>query len=435
MRAPRLIAAQIIQKVLEGKSLSTCLENFLVTLSEQDKSLVQEMCYGVCRFYTRLNFILKLLLKKPLASKEKLLRSLLLIGLYQLMEMRIPAHAAVSETVNAIPTTKTWARGFINAILREYIRQKEAINAKVSSDEVAYYAHPQWWISHIKHDWPNHWQEILFANNAKPPFSLRVNLSHLPRKNYLDLLNKEQLDAQIIPETQAGIILQSPIPVEHLPGFAKGDISIQDGAAQLAAELLELQPGLNILDACAAPGGKLNHILELESNLTCIAIEKDQQRLALIKNNLARLNQHAKLIHSDASNVAHWWQRGQQFDRILLDVPCSASGVIRRHSDIKLLRQAKDISALTEEQYRLLEALWPTLQVGGLLLYVTCSIFKAENEQILHQFLKHHQDAIEEKIIAPWGISCTIGRQTLPSMHHYMDGFYFAKLRRVSASI
>src|SRR3990167_2908889 len=433
----RSIAAQIINNVASrGQSLTDNLDTILLSiLDPRDRAFTQAITYGVCRYYPRLLYILNQLLKKPIPPKESIIQALLLIGLYQLTDMHIPPHAAVAETVDAtILLKKPLAKNLVNAILREYLRQEKNLHEKIKLDAEAYYAHPDWFITRIKEVWPMHWQTILHANNAHPPFALRVNVLRMSRKKYIELLQTNGYLARVIPNTPAGIILEPAIPIERLPGFAQGEVSVQDGGAQLAAELLELEPGLRVLDACAAPGGKLTHLLEREPTLaTCIAIEKDSKRLARIKENVSRLLLPApQLFTRDASRIKTWWD-GQLFDRILLDVPCSASGVIRRHPDIKLLRQANDIKTLAKKELHLLTSLWHTLKPGGLLLYVTCSIFPEENAHVLQQFLTYNPHAYEEKLEVPWGMACEIGRQILPGMQD-MDGFYFAKMRKKSVS-
>ncbi len=427
----RLTAARIINEVTNGRSLSDVLTSSLSVIKEpRDRAFVQAICYGVCRYYSRLDVVLSQLLKKPMKAKDSLVHALLCVGLYQLMEMRVPPHAAVDETVKAADKfNQPWARGLINAVLREYLRNKTMIEESIKSDPESDYAHPLWWISSIKKAWPLQWQAILQANNNYPPFALRVNQRHMTREGYLAKLQAHELSAHIIPQTQAGIILDSPMAVESLPGFAEGEISVQDGAAQLAAELLDLQPGQRVLDACAAPGGKLTHILELQPDLSaCIAIEKEAARLSSIKENLARLQLSAQCSCHDVGDVNHWWD-GQLFDRILLDAPCSASGVIRRHPDIKILREPQDIRALAQQQKALLTALWPLLKPGGMLVYATCSIFPEENVQVMQAFLATHEDAKEEEILATWGLPCEVGRQILPGMDE-MDGFYYGCLRK-----
>lgn len=433
MSNSRFLAAKAVNYILSGQSLSECLPNILTTINDsRDRALVQAIAYGVCRYYSRLNFILNKLLQKPLAAKENMVHALLLVGLYQLMEMKLPTHAAVAETVSAtLPLKKTWAKGLVNAVLRSYLRQEKSLHIELTANLEATYAHPTWWITKIREAWPNHWQSILMENNIHPPFALRVNTSQISREVYLQTLQTSGYQATPISETKSGIIVEPAIAVSALPDFEKGHVSVQDGGAQLAAEQLLLQPALSVLDACAAPGGKFIHILQLEPQLTtCIALEKDEKRVSLIKENLARISSplanKAQIICTDAANTKNWWDK-KLFDRILLDAPCSASGVIRRHPDIKLLRRPEDINALAKEQMRLLTSLWPTLKPGGFLLYVTCSIFPEENFGIINEFLKNNADAKEEKLNVNWGLPCTIGRQILPGMNG-MDGFYFAKM-------
>jgi 16S rRNA (cytosine967-C5)-methyltransferase len=427
----RLIAARVIDQVTEGFSLTDVLEKALSSLKEaRDRAFVQAVCYGVCRFYARLDVIAGELLKKPMNAKDSDVHALIMVGLFQLIEMRVATHAAVAETVNAAKALKKpWAQGLVNAVLREYLRRQEEITQKITSDEEAQYAHSAWWISAIKKAWPTQWQDILNSNNEHPPFALRVNQKHNTPEKYITRLHAAGLQATAIPETSHGIILSSPVTTDHLPGFLAGDVSVQDGAAQLAAELLDLQKGLRVLDACAAPGGKLMHILEIEPDLSAVvAVEKDAERMDVIKENLARIQASAQCICADAAKTAKWWDE-QAFDRILLDAPCSASGVIRRHPDIKLLRFPADIKAFAQTQLALLQALWPLLKTGGLFLYATCSIFPDENVNVIKQFLENHSDAHEEKLNVNWGLPCDIGRQILPGMHN-MDGFYYARLRK-----
>lgn len=432
----RLIAARIIDDVTNGHSLSDLLAPSLKNINDsRDRAFVQALCYGVCRYYSRLDVILSHLLKKPMKAKDSDVHALLLVGLYQLTNMRVPPHAAVTETVNASEgLNKPWARGLLNAILREYLRRKESIDANINEDIESEYAHPQWWIAAIKTAWPHHWQTILTANNDHPPFALRVNQQKITREQYIEKLKQNGFIAEMIPETHNGIILESPISAEELPGFALGEVSVQDGAAQFAAEWLDLTPNQRVLDACAAPGGKLMHILECEPHLAaCIAIEKNKERMQPIKENIARLfpqkETQPQCVCADVADTKTWWD-GKLFDRILLDAPCSASGVIRRHPDIKLLRQPTDIKPFAEEQFHLLEALWPLLCADGILMYVTCSIFPEENVQVLQRFLTTHADAKEEEWQVDWGVPCDIGRQILPGMHR-MDGFYYARLRKL----
>ncbi len=426
----RMLAARVIYQVLtHGRSLSDCLPETLSRLQDvRDQRLLQAICYGVCRWYYRLDALAHSLLEKPLKLKDQDIHCLILVGLFQLMEMRVPAHAVLDETVSAAQAfKKPWAKGLVNAVLRSYQRSATELNEKMLQNLVTLYAHPQWIIDNVQKNWLLDWQTILTVNNQHPPFALRVNQRQISREHYLEKLTANNINARIIPETQAGILLQHPVDVQDLPGFFNGEVSVQDGAAQLAAELLELEAGQRVLDMCAAPGGKTGHILELQPNVELIALDRDEKRLQDVRDNLGRLQCTAACICADAADIE--WADGQLFDRILLDAPCSASGVIRRHPDIKILRRATDVAKLVHEQTRLLKAAWSLLKPGGLLVYATCSIFPEENAAVLQAFLRSCPDASEKKISADWGKACAIGRQILPGMHD-MDGFYFARLSR-----
>lgn len=425
----RAVAARVICQVVKGASLSDTLPDMSAQFHDiRDKAFLQAVCYGVCREYFRLDAILQWLLDKPLKKKDDDIHALLLVGLYQLKEMRVPAHAAVAETVSAAGSKKNWAKGFVNAVLRNYQRraQERELNNFLQQKPAALYAHPAWMIDKVSRDWPDDWQAVLTANNQLPPLVLRVNLKKISRAQYLEKLS---IKAAIVPETETGIVLEEAVDVAQLPNFFAGEVSVQDGAAQLAAGLLQLAKGQRVLDACAAPGGKTTHILELQPDIAeLVAVDRDSSRLHLVQENLERLNLSATCVCADAGAVKSWWD-GKLFDRILLDAPCSASGVIRRHPDIRLLRRATDISVLAAEQLRLLTALWQLLKPDGLMVYATCSIFAEENTHVLQSFLETHADAEEKKIDSAWGKVCSIGKQILPGMHG-MDGFYFACLRK-----
>lgn len=419
---------------VQGRSLSSALPEQLDKVADKERALCQEICYGVMRFYPRLEAIAKQLLQKPLKQKDEDVRLLLLIGLYQIAYMRVADHAAVTETVSATQALrKPWARGLINATLRRFLREREAIEKAVDGNESSRYAHPQWFIDRLKADYPQQWQSILEANNQRPPMSLRVNQQQHTRDAYLQRLNANGITAQETPHTEQGITLEKAVNVEQLPGFAEGHVSVQDGAAQLAAQLLDAQAGERILDACAAPGGKLVHLLERQKGIQAIAVEMDEERSQRIHENLQRLQLQAEVITADASDTESWWD-GQPFDRILLDAPCSATGVIRRHPDIKQLRRDEDIESLSQLQAQLLNALWPLLKPGGILLYATCSILAQENHLQLEHFLRRHKDVSacpdpDAEGDPFWGHRCTIGRQILPG-EDGMDGFYYACLQK-----
>lgn len=425
----RATAAKFLSNVLTHSS-SLSKINFSTV---EDGSFVQQLCYGVMRWHEQLSAILNQLLKKPLKEKDQDIEALLLIGLFQLIHLQTPAHAALHATVEAAKELKKpWAVSFINGVLRNFDREQQLYLDQIQELETACYSHPQWLLGKIKKFWPEHWQDILAANNIHPPMILRVNQQKISAEKYLALLVENDIPAELSKFSQAAIFLTSPCPVTALPGFNDGLVSVQDTAAQLAAELLELSPGQTILDACAAPGGKTAHILECEPNIKqLIALDIDELRLTKIKDTLERLkiNEKVELICADASAANVWWN-SELFDRILLDAPCSATGVIRRHPDIKYLRQPEDITALAEKQTALLNNLWPLLKPGGILLYATCSVLPQENNKIIREFLANHADAEEIKIQADWGIELDHGRQILSGQEN-MDGFYYAKIRKL----
>ncbi len=422
----RGLAAQILSRVInDGQSLTAALENQLPKLSDhQDRAFVQALCYGVIRHYYALTCTLQQLLDKPLKTKDGDIQALLLVGLYQLQHMRVKSHAAVSETVSAT-RHKPWAKSLVNAILRNYLRDPE--NFSCHAGRSATLNHPDWIIEVLEQNWPDQSAQIMAANDQAAPMSLRVNLLQGSREDYLNRLQQLDINAQIPAYNPAGIVLDQAINVEQLPGFAEGLVSVQDLAAQLAAELLDVKPGQRVLDLCAAPGGKTAAILEQQPGLqSLLAIDVDAHRLKRVNDNLLRLNLQAETLTADASRP-DTWADNKQFDRILLDAPCSGFGVIRRHPDIKILRRASDIETLQALQYKILNAAWQLLAPGGILLYATCSILKPENEQQIAKFLASHPDASELTIEADWGMARPHGRQILPG-DNQMDGFYYAKL-------
>ncbi len=424
----RLVAARVLSRVLQdGQSLTAALDNALLGIeSGKDRAFIQALCYGVCRQFHRLDFILSQLLDKPLKDAD--VKALALVGLYQLKFMRVKPHAAVSETVLAA-RKKPWAKSLINAVLRTYLREQEGLEHKADKFQTAALSHPDWLIKQIELDWPEQALNLLLENNQQPPMVLRVNAAKTSRESYLQLLSEQDIAANGVDFCPSAIMLDKPVPVDLLPGFAEGWVSVQDTAAQLAAGLLDVQPGQRVLDVCAAPGGKTAHILETQTQLKeLVAVDIDESRMQRVSENLQRLNLHAKLVVGDAANPASWWD-GRPFDRILLDAPCSALGVIRRHPDIKLLRRAEDIGQLQALQQSILQAVWPLLAPGGLLLYATCSVLKQENEQQVQAFLSEHSDAVELPIEAGWGVAGVCGRQILTG-ESAMDGFYYARISK-----
>ncbi|MGD8407174.1 MAG: 16S rRNA (cytosine(967)-C(5))-methyltransferase RsmB [Thiohalophilus sp.] len=426
----RLACLKVLQQIVEqGQNLDTALDTYLPKLNQaRDQSLLQHLSYGVMRWYSQLEFFRQALLHKPLKNKDTDLALLLLLGLYQLRFTRIPPHAAVAETVAVCGAlNKGWARGMVNAVLRNYTRRLAELEARLEQNLPAHFAHPSWLLEKLQQAWPEQWQAILDANNQQAPMSLRVNPRHTDRDTYIKHLQTAGLSARPAPHTSTGLILETPCPVEQLPGFSEGAVSVQDGAAQLAASLLYPQPGERILDACAAPGGKTGHLLEQQPDIAeLIALDVDSTRLQRVAQNLERLQLSASLQEGDATQPDSWWD-GRPFDRILLDAPCSATGVIRRHPDIKLHRRPADLQRLVATQHAMLKALWPLLRSGGTLLYATCSVLPEENRQQVEDFLGGTDDARHDAFTASWGHSQSPGRQLLPG-EDGMDGFYYARL-------
>lgn len=430
---PRLAAARALSAVLAGKaSLASSLPSQLERVSERDKGLVQELAFGTARWQPRLAALAAALLSKPFRKADQDVEALLLIGLYQLFYTRIPAHAAIAETVGcATALKKPWAKGLLNAILRRAQREGDSLLPALEKDPVVLTAHPRWLQKSLKAFWPDDWLSICEANNSHPPFTLRVNQRVDSRDRYLAQLSQAGVSAQATAFSPDGITLASPCDVNALPGFAQGAVSVQDEAAQLAAELLLLEPDQRVLDACCAPGGKTCHILESQTQLReVVAIDLEPQRLERVKANLQRLQLQATLLAGDARAVEQWWD-GQPFQRILLDAPCSATGVIRRHPDIKLTRQAEDIAALAQLQGELLDALWPTLAENGILLYATCSTLPTENTEVIAAFLQRTHDAQELPFNAAFGKAQPHGQQLLAQTQGH-DGFYYARLTKIA---
>ncbi|MCI0914875.1 16S rRNA (cytosine(967)-C(5))-methyltransferase RsmB [Pseudomonas putida] len=432
---PRLAAARALAAVLSGKaSLNSSLPAQLDKVEERDRGLTQDLAFGTARWQPRLDLLAAQLLQKPFKTADADVQALLLVGLYQLFYTRIPAHAAIGETVGcADKLKKPWAKGLLNAVLRRAQREGEALLAGMERDPVVRTAHPRWLQKALKAFWPEQWEAICAANNAHPPMILRVNRRYHSRDDYLALLSEAGVGASACRFSRDGIVLTEACDVRSLPGFADGWVSVQDEAAQLSADLLELAPGQRVLDACCAPGGKTCHLLEAEAGLAhLVAIDLEAKRLTRVRENLDRLQLDAELIACDARDTASWWD-GKPFQRILLDAPCSATGVIRRHPDIKLTRQADDIPALAALQGELLDALWPTLEVGGMLLYATCSSLPTENTEVIEAFLARTPGARELDLATEAGIRQPHGRQLLAQEGGH-DGFYYAKLIKIAAS-
>lgn len=424
----RAASAGIIKQVIAGKSLNQVMPSILPKVAERDRPLVQQLCYGTLRQQPRLEGILKQLLDKPLRAKDGDVFALLLMGLYQLDDMRVPDHAAVAETVGASRALKKpWAKGLINALLRRYLREREELAETL--DAAARYAHPTWLYQKIYQQWPEQAESIVQANNGQPPMSLRVNALKTTADDYLERLASEGIRASLCEHSPCGVRLDQPMDVALIPGFAEGDVSVQDEAAQMAALILDAQPQERILDACSAPGGKACHIIETQPELDeLVAADVDEQRLVKVTENLQRLKLTATVQRVDAAEPKESFQP-ESFDRILVDAPCSASGVIRRHPDVKILRRPEDIAEMAEQQLHILKGLWPLLKPGGSLLYATCSIFEEENSGVVEKFLQSNPNAAHHECIDSGLIQKPYGQQLLPNINGG-DGLFYAMLQK-----
>ena len=422
----RALAAKCTYAVIDkGRSLADELPALQAKVEGKDKGLLQELCYGVLRYLPELEHETRQLIQKPLVAKQRAVHFLILVGIYQIKYTRIPDHAAVSETVAATkPLKHQHLKALVNGILRNFQR-KEIVEDENLPDAIKF-NHPGWFIKKLQKAYPQDWQNVLVANQERPPMWLRVNQQHHSVKEYLSLLEQANIEIDGIDEFSGAIKLMQATDVNNLPGFELGHISVQDGAAQQAALLLDCQENDNVLDCCAAPGGKTCHILELSPTIKAMtAIDIEEKRLLRVKENLTRLNLEAKVIAADASKPELWWDK-QHYDRILLDAPCSGTGVIRRHPDIKWLRKSTDIEALTLLQQQILKNIWSLLKPGGTLLYVTCSILPEENCEQIQQFISENPDA---ELITIENTQQKIGWQILPN-EQSMDGFYYAKLKK-----
>lgn len=427
----RAAAADVLVEVVrEGRSLTSALDQaFANDFSSKDRTFIQAVCYGVLRWYWRLNPLLGLLTRKPI--KDDRIRMIALIGFYQIGHMRVAPHAAVSETVEAVQYD-AWAKPLINAILRNYQRNQAELESRLDASPSSASAHPQWLYDKIRRDWPDEVEAILYANNEHPPLTLRANLAKGPRDQFERQLNEAGMRCQSLQHVPTAIVLDEATSTELIPGFKNGELSVQDGAAQLAAILLDLAPKQRVLDLCAAPGGKTCHILEACPDLQeLVAVDIDTNRLQRVQSNLTRGDLSATLVTGDALQPDTWWD-GKAFDRILIDAPCSATGVIRRHPDIKVLRKPQDIARLAETQRAILEAAWTLLAPGGVALYATCSVLRQENSDLISAFLKDHPEAMESPLPEFFGRAEPHGRQILPGTDG-MDGFYYARLEKLQA--
>lgn len=431
----RGVAVTVLTKLdSDSGSLTTLLPEWEQQVALEDRALLRELCFGVARWSPRLKAVANLLMTKSIRRKDVDVLWLIQIGLYQLDHMRIPEHAALNTTVEVTGELgKSWARGLVNAVLRSYLREREALVARL--DKFAALACPQWLGEQLVKDWPTQWEAHLQGSNERPPMSLRVNRRHSDTQACLDALRAQDITARSSELCDSAVVLESPIGVEDLPGFTAGHVSVQDASAQLATQLVSPASGERILDACAAPGGKTGHLLEWSDGVDVVAVDSVAARLNRVADNLERLSlvENVRLHCADAADLEAWWDN-TPFDAVLLDAPCSGTGVIRRHPDIKVLRTPQDIVQLTALQGQLLSSLWRVVRPGGRLLYVTCSVLNAENEAQISAFLEVTADAaVMELPVIPHSVSTGHGRQILRGAHDG-DGFYYALLTRTGGS-
>lgn len=433
----RAVSARIITDVLlKQKKLSLVLKDYNEQNPNLNWSWIKQVCFGTFRYYHQLQWLSDYLIPKPIARKHTDIQALILIGLYQLEYMQTPDHASVNETVAATKLlNKTWAKGLCNKVLRRFRKQHDTIVQQFQDNPSILYSHPQWLVDAISTAWPSQWQTILSNNNQQAPLFLRVNPQQIDRDRFIEQLKQQGITAEKVGDV-SNVRLTQALPVEDIPGFNEGLFSVQDQSGQQIIPLLDLHAGHSVLDACAAPGSKTCHILEQEHSLNkLVAVDINADRLIHIKDNIMRLKLSAhtlRLTLADATHSKEWWD-GEPFDRILLDAPCSATGVIRRHPDIKTLRKAEDITETCQLQQYLLRSLWPLLAPGGRLLYTTCSILPEENDHIIKQFTKKNKDAKTQIPEVQNGISMKYGCQVLPE-NQGGDGFYYCILSKQNLS-
>jgi 16S rRNA (cytosine967-C5)-methyltransferase len=435
----RVHAARAVDAVLnQHGNLDQVLARESAELPDRDRALCQALAFGALRNHERARHLINQLLDKPLRNRDSVIAALLSVALFALTESHRPDYAVVSVSVDAAKRLgRPKLAGLVNAVLRRFLRERDALLAAAAKEESVRWSHPQWLIDAIRADWPADWEQILSAANEQAPMWLRVNEMKLSRTAWLAKLPAEQHGAEAPDWLASAVCLATPMAVAALPGFADGEVSVQDAASQFAASLLDAQPGMKVLDACAAPGGKTVHLLELTNGaIDLLALDIATPRLERIRENLDRLGLTANVVEGDAREPEQW-AGGLKFDRILLDAPCSATGVIRRHPDIRYLREPNDIEAFANTQRELLASLWTVLKPGGRLLYSTCSVLRAENEAVVADFLGKHPEAqvttLDEhslaEIASPAGGG--LGYQLLPGTAA-TDGFYYALMTRDS---
>ncbi len=416
--------------VRDGKSLGDLLRARQQSLNVHDAARLQELTYGAIRWSYRLDAIVNELLDKPLRNKDTDVKVLLWQALYEMLYMRTPDYAVVNSYAALTRNLKkNWARALVNGSLRTFLRTREDLLERVDANTPARHSLPVWFYDAVIADWGKEKAEAVFAaGNQKAPLVLRVNQQKLSRDEYMTRLEAAGIEASFPVLGNHAVVVQGGSRIDTLPGFEAGHFSVQDSAAQLAAELVSPAGGERVLDACAAPGGKTGHLLELAPDIDLLALDNDKRRLQRVNENLSRLNLSVQMQCADASAIQQWWD-GREFEAVLLDAPCSALGVVRRHPDIRRLRRHTDIDNLTGLQRQLLDTLWTTVARGGRLVYATCSVLKRENEEVIAAFLADTADASELNIDADWGLACSHGRQILPGQHD-SDGFYYAILQK-----
>lgn len=433
MNNPRLVAVRwLTQVVKDGVSVNHLMAQKEDKLDPQDRGLAKQLLFGSLRFYHQLSTVANNLLNKPLKTKDTDVLMILVSGLYQLKYLTIPDHAAISEAVELTRLlNKSWASGIVNGVLRNYQREAKGLEGHLAKSVQFQYSHPGWMVKRIRADWPDDADYILAENNRQAPMTIRVNTLKVDKSDYLTKLNLLNVNTTPHPLAADGLVLENPLDVTLLPGFNDGEVTVQDAAAQLAVELMDLSAGQNVLDGCSAPGGKTTHLIQRQPAIELTAVELSAKRAEKITQTLKRLGMECKLKVADITDSNAWWD-GELFDRILLDVPCSASGVIRRNPDIKVHRLATDIEPLLSLQKTILDVCWQLLKPGGRLVYATCSIFKAENEAQITQFLQTHDAkfvAMPESIDSQLSSRASVGYQILPG-EAQMDGFYLCGLQK-----
>jgi 16S rRNA (cytosine967-C5)-methyltransferase len=428
LQNPRIAALHALSEVLdENKNLGD--SEALSRLSDsRDSALARNLTYGVLRWLSALEWLAAELLEKPLKKREVAVQRLVLLGLQQLWHDHTASHAAVNETAECARLLgKPWAVGLVNAVLRRFQREQESLLKKMEQAGKQF-AHPDWLLKEIQKDWPEQWRDIIDENNQQAPLWLRINRQKADEAALRNELTGAGFEIAEHAFARDAICISPPAAVARIPGFEKGWLSVQDPAAQLARDLLDPGPGDRILDACAAPGGKTAHLLESCEGIELTVLDRQPQRVEQVSQNLQRLGLNAVTIAADAVETETWW-KGEKFHKILLDAPCSATGVIRRHPEIKWLRSSTQVDNVVQTQAGLLAALWPLLEPGGILLYATCSILKRENSQQIQRFLEQHTDAVAEVPVVEWGTVGPFGRQIMPG-EAGMDGFFYAVLRK-----